>query len=230
MKKVAVYAGTRNVYEDIIPALKSLLRNGRADNVVILAEDDSFPHRLPENVDVINVTDYIPLIKDSVNFNCYWTYMVLLRLAYSKIFPDIDRIVSLDIDTIVRKDISELWQMDMTGYYYAGVKEPKKTEDYGRLYINAGVLVCNLAELREYGMDDKLIEAVNKNRYEFVEQDCISELCKGHILEIDPLYNRALGVTIPTPNPFVFHFAGHKDWQTFREIQYYRNMPWREVY
>jgi lipopolysaccharide biosynthesis glycosyltransferase len=34
--------------------------------------------------------------------------MVLLRAAYSKIFPNLDRILSIDMDTIVNENISDL--------------------------------------------------------------------------------------------------------------------------
>ena len=37
------------------------------------------------------------------------SYMVLLRAAFPKIFPHLNRILTIDNDTIVRENISELW-------------------------------------------------------------------------------------------------------------------------
>lgn len=228
MERIAVYAGTRNVYEDIGTAIKSMIKNGNIDGIVIMAEDDNLPFRLPEEVEVVNVTPWKHLVEKSVNYDNPWTYMILLRVAYAKILP-YDKVVSFDIDTVINKDISELWDIDMTGYYFGGAKEIEKTASTGHLYINAGVLMMNLKELREYGMCDRLLEAINTNFYKFCEQDCINDMCRGHILEIDSTYNRAIALTMPSQNPKVFHFAGHKDWREYHEIERYRQMSWRDV-
>ena len=229
MGKCVVYSGTRNLYEAMIPPIKSLLKNTSVDRVYVLIEDDKFPYYLPPECEVINVSAYKEMFKDSVNFNCAWTYMVLLRTAYTKVFPHLDKVLSMDVDTIVNHEIAELWDIDMTGYYIAGCKEYQKTKDYGRLYLNAGVMMYNLKELRESGMDDRLIEAVIKNEYKYVEQDCFFDMLKGHMLEIDPNYNRAIGVTLPTQDPKVFHFAAHKERLDYREVQRYAKLTWREV-
>jgi len=49
--------------------------------------------------------------------------MVLIRAAYTKIFLHLDRILSIDIDTIVNENISELWDLDLAGYYIAAAEE-----------------------------------------------------------------------------------------------------------
>jgi len=45
--------------------------------------------------------------------------MVLIRAAYSKIFPDLDRILTIDMDTVVNENISELWELNLDDYYLA---------------------------------------------------------------------------------------------------------------
>ena len=45
--KAAVYCATRNLYLDLIPAVKSLLANSDVDRVYLLIEDDAFPEELP---------------------------------------------------------------------------------------------------------------------------------------------------------------------------------------
>lgn len=229
MEKCVVYSGTRNVYDDIVPALKSLLKNSQVDRVFILIEDDKFPQRLPEECEVINVSKYAERFKDSPNFNNFWSWMVLVRLVYTEVFADLDQILSLDNDTIVNRDISELWDIDMTGYYFAGCREMQKTRELGYLYVNAGVLMYNLAELRRDGMSEKFVKDVHENTYVTVEQDVMNKLSYGKILELDPTYNRAIGVTLPSQDPKVFHFAGFNDWRDFHEIKRYRDVPWREI-
>ena len=38
--RVAVYTGSRNLYPDMIPAIKSMLMNGKPDLIYLLIEDD----------------------------------------------------------------------------------------------------------------------------------------------------------------------------------------------
>jgi len=45
--------------------------------------------------------------------------MALIRVALGKIFPDLDKVLSLDVDTIVNENISELWDIDISDYYIA---------------------------------------------------------------------------------------------------------------
>ena len=52
------------------------------------------------------------------------SYMVLLRVVFSKIFPSLDKILTIDNDTIVKSNISELWDMDLGDNYFAGCTEP----------------------------------------------------------------------------------------------------------
>ena len=45
--RVAAYCGTRNLYKDMVPAVKSLLVNSNVDKIYLLIEDDQFPYKLP---------------------------------------------------------------------------------------------------------------------------------------------------------------------------------------
>ena len=52
--------------------------------------------------------------------------MVLLRAAFTKLFPHLDKILSIDNDIIINENISELWDIDLGDNYFAGVVEPRK--------------------------------------------------------------------------------------------------------
>ena len=80
------------------------------------------------------------------------SYMVLLRVVFTKLFPHLDRILTIDNDTIVRENISELWDLNMHNYYIAGCTEPIKTKP-NFTYINMGVAMINLQAWRENGID-----------------------------------------------------------------------------
>ena len=220
--KVAVYAGTRNIYQDMIPALNSLLIHSDVDKIYLLIEDDIFPFPLPSEVECINISNQTYFRKDGPNFNSSWTYMVLIRAALSKIFPQYDKILSLDVDTIVNENISVLWDTDISNAYLAAAHEPLKSTD-NFIYINMGVALFNLKKLREDHMDDKIIEALNTQFYEYNEQDCISKLCQGNIVELDPRYN-VCSYTKEATHRSITHFAAIKNWNTWPQVNKYRNV------
>lgn len=221
--KSACYCGTRNLYGDMLPPLKSLLKNSDVDRVYLLIEDDTFPYELPSQVSTINVSNQPWFRHDGPNYKNHWTYMVLMRAALHRVFPNLDRILSLDVDTIVAKDVSDLWDYDIDNYWIAGVKEPNKS--VSRLYINAWVMLLNLKKLREDGKGDEIIEALNTRHYGFNEQDCINELCQGGILEIPSDYNSS-NWTVPTTTPKIVHYAAIQHYQSAPLVKMYQDMDW----
>lgn len=231
--KAAVYSGTRNLYPDMVTAAKSLFHNSDVDKVYFLIEDDEFPEYLPPQIETINVSDQPYFRKDGVNYNCPWTYMVMMKVALHRVFPDLDRILCLDVDTIVVDDISDLWDVDINRHFVAGAREPKKSAD--RLYINAGVMMMNLDNLRRSYKGDELIATLNRKKFMCCEQDCIAERCQGGILEISGDYN-ACNYTEHSDKPKIVHYAAVRNWQKNTRKKWgsyqtkYRKMSWEEVW
>jgi lipopolysaccharide biosynthesis glycosyltransferase len=95
-------------------------------------------------------------------------YMVLMRSVYSKLFPDLDKILSLDLDTIVTEDISELWELDMSNYFVAGVRDTPEFNKNG-LYVNGGVLFYNLNKIKERKKDELMIYRINHYKKDYAE-------------------------------------------------------------
>ena len=224
--KAAVYCGTRNLYEKMPTAAKSLLYNSDVDKVYFLIEDDEFPEALPCQIETINVSGQKFFYHGGPNWSSPWTWMVLMRAALHRVFPDLDRILSLDVDTIVDKDISEMWSWPLDKYWLAGADEYKKTKSEGIFYINCGVMMQNLKKLREDGKGDQIIQKLNTFHYEYNEQDCINRYCQGGILEIPSDYNASY-YTMPTKNPKIVHFASVRNYIEHPLYIKYRDMPWR---
>ncbi len=228
----AVYMGTRNIYKDMTPSLKSLLLHTDVEKVYFLIEDDVFPEELPSCVEVINVSGQKFFKPDGPNFVNPWTWMALMKAALSKVLPD-DKVLVLDYDVFFHKDIgSELWDIDLDGYYFAGVTEPNK-KGFQQPYINFGVLLLNLKKIRDDGMDDRFIHSLN-TEYTFTnEQDVMNRMCHGHIKTISSTYNMNDYVE-PCDDPKVIHFAGigenfpwsGKRWQDFPIVKECREMEW----
>ena len=204
-EKIAVYAGTRNIYEQMYTSLKSLLLNTQMDHVYLLIEDDEFPYPLPDIVTPVNVTDQPWFPETGANTVQQYTYMALLKTALGEIFTDIKQILWLDCDTIIDDDISDLFEVDLTGYYYAGVFEPAKSKDIFR-YVNVGVLLCNLELLRDTHKEFELIGFLNQYEFIWPGQDVINLLCQGGIRQIGSEYNSNQYV-LPCNRPKVIHYA-----------------------
>lgn len=226
MRRAVSYCLTRNLYRDVIPSLKSLIANTPVDTVYMLIEDDGLPYDVPDCVRCVNVSDQTFFRKDGPNYNSRWTWMVMMRVALAKILTQEDRVLSLDADTLILRDLSPLWDIDLSGYYFAGVRETKISGETRRLYINNGVAMQNLAKLRD-GTADRLITALNNTPYAFKEQDCINVLCQGQILELPSKYNATM-FTAPVPNEEVAvrHFAGVLQWAAREDVKEWMGREW----
>lgn len=227
-RKAAVYTGTSNLYGGMIAASKSLIANSDVDDVWLLIEDDEFPVPLPDMVHTMNASriwrDYID--PESPNMKSRFSYMAVIRPAFCHIFPQYDRILSLDVDTMVRSDISGLWDIDMTGFYIAGCSEPHHSRD-GIISVNAGVVMMNLDMLRD-GRADIIMDCLNVHELNFVDQDAMTCLCQGRILAIDNRYNGTKW-TGCGDECFIKHYAGIKDWYSFPEATGWYYKPWADV-
>lgn len=225
-KKVAVYSGSRMLYDDMIPAIKSLLINSDVDKIYLFIQDDEFPYELPKEVETINVSGQTIFDKRSPNMQSQFTYMAMMRATLAYMFPNMDRVLSLDIDTIVERDISDIWDLPIDEYYLAGVNELYFSNPH-RKYVNAGVILYNLKKLRD-GKAEEVIKYLNRFGCNFLEQDAFNDLCQNQILLMPPEYN-STKFTPKTDEPRIIHYAGLKNWSNEPLMGKYRNIPWDEI-
>lgn len=225
--KAAVYCATRNLYSKMIVAAKSLAFNSSVDVIYFLIEDPVFPYKLPSYVKPIDVSGQKFFGSKCPNVYKLWTWMVLMRAVLTKVFPNQNEILSLDVDTIVDKNIDELWNLDLTNYYLAGVPEPKKSKR-GVPYVNMGSVMFNLEKLRNDKVDDEIISRLNRNKYLFAEQDCINSLCHKNVFLLPSIYN-ANDYTEICKNPKIVHFACNRDYDKTLLYKKYQEMSWDEI-
>ena len=227
MTKAAVYAATRNLYRDLLPSLKSLLMHSDVERVYLLIEDPIFPYTLPPEVETLNVSRQTYFRRNGPNWDRKWTWMVLMRAALPFLFPDLDRILSLDCDTIVTEDISDLWDLPIDSHAFAAAREPQKCL-YGSTYTNVGVCLYNLRYLRESGRAAEVVDALNTRRFTFCEQDCLNELCRGEIYDMPSEFN-ACDFTDRPARPRIIHYAAIRDWARLPLVNTYRDVPWDAI-
>lgn len=226
--RVAVYCGTYNTYMNMATSAKSLLWHTKMDKVYFLIEDDVFPYDLPDIVECINVKDQKFFPHDGPNYDNSWSYMCMMRAAFTKLIP-YDKILSLDIDVVIQEDIGCLWDIDMTDYYLAGVTEPQRQKSTNDpIYINFGVVMMNLKKLREDGLDDQIIESLNTTKHGCPEQDAFNKFCAWHIYQLPNDYNATVHshITGEAEHERIIHYAGIKFWRHFGQVKEYGNRQW----
>ena len=236
MARHAVYSGSRNLYLAMIPAIKSLVANSSVTDVWLLIEDDEFPDQLPEFVHTLNLSDQPWFPNNGPNMRSNFTYMAMVRAAYPEIFPDIDKIVQLDVDTVCVDDVNYLWEVDLGDKWVCMAKENLgKYHPYGPDYYNIGVAVFNLDQMRKDCIMPRVIGYLNTTRLMCVEQDAYNRFAvPNKVVELPTRYNECF-VTGYTEEPAIVHFAGIGDWQTSMKaarreyIRKYREMTWDEV-
>jgi lipopolysaccharide biosynthesis glycosyltransferase len=225
MRQIAVYAGTRAVYRNMVIAAKSLVKHTRMDRVFFLIEDDEFPMQLPNVITTVNESGQTWFRHDGPNYDSEWTYMSLMRLALPEVFPTEERVLWLDTDTIVEKDIGGLFDIDMDGNYVAAVAEPVRSS-YPFVYHNSGVLLMDLDRIRRDGVHKKWIHLVNTMPYTAPDQDAINLFCQGEILTLPFEYNSAGHITREAADPYIRHHAGSLKWVEPEIFGYYERAEW----
>ena len=208
----------------MLPAVKSLLTHSSVDRVYLLVEDLPFPYELPERVTALNVSGFRAFDPQGPNYNCKWTYMVLMKTALPILFGQHDRMLCLDIDTIVMRNPDAIFDVDLDGYYLAAVHDTARPADPE--YINAGVMYMNLEAMRQDKKDVELIQTLNTRKYTFCEQEAIHEFCHGRILRLPGEWNVSNWTDRPNQAPIIRHFAAEKDWFNDPLVQEWDAKPW----
>ena len=230
MRKCVSYCMTRNIYQMVIPSMKSLLAHNDIDTVYLITEDDDIGIELPDVCKVINVSDQQYIKKTSPNYYTNFTWMVMIRLALPLILKDEDRLLSMDLDTIVQGSIEDLWGLDMKDKYVAGATENRLSAHHGYPYINCGVMFMNLKKFRD-GKAQEILDLLNTKRYTYNEQDCLNEiLTTDEKLILSPAYNYGFFNQGAMCLPRILHFAGHGN--RFNDLDIvckWRNMEWSDI-
>ena len=232
MRRVAVYAGTRNVYGMMAAAAKSLLATTHMDMVYFLIEDDAFSEPLPDVIQVANVASWTDngrefFLPDGPNYDSQWTWMSLVRLLLPRLLHE-SRVLWLDVDTIVEQDIGEIFDRDLAGNYLAMVEEPVRSK-YPFTYYNAGVMLMDLEELWGDRIWRKWVDLINREPFTAKDQDVINLICQGEILTLGPEWNCAGHITQNAEDPYIRHYAGSLRPSGAAAFARYEKAEWRVI-
>lgn len=146
--------------------------------------------------------------------NTRLTAAAWLRMLLPVALNDVDRLIYLDADLVVLADIAGLWRADLGGAPMGGVvdigiyryaRRGEARHDYfyrdylislgldpTRLqYVNGGVLLMDLARLRQVEFTRRSMEMFAERRDSLVlgDQDIVNGVMAGEIALLDPRWN-----------------------------------------
>lgn len=140
------------------------------------------------------------IFRDAPHNNKSWTELVYYRLLTPEIIKEYDKVIYSDVDVLFKGDLSEVYNIDLTGYEMAAVPVEINNKDTmichpyfpenknDKIYISS-FLVMNCKLMREEKTVDKffdVIKTVNK-RLKFFDLDTMNIAC-DKFLPIDFRY------------------------------------------
>lgn len=170
----------------------------------------------------VDVTEiYKKELGGSPNEDAYCTPYTLLRLLADLVegMPN-DKLLYLDIDLLANDDIRLLYDKDITGYEYAASKDYYGKKFLHPDYINAGVMLFNMEEIKKTGLLKKARDLINVKKMLFADQSAIYN-CTTKMLMLPQRFNEQKYLR---KNTIIRHFS-----KTLKMMPYPRNVnvkPW----
>lgn len=195
-------------------------------------------------VDMRNADDKLKKLYTSKHITTASYY----RLLLPDLLQNLDKVLYMDVDTITQHDLSNLFNINIDDYYFAGVTDmdvccvcgPLKVKDkkikdmfvetFGdeknleSTYVNAGILLFNLRKMREDKLTEKLIKFASLYNLPQHDQDALNYVCHDKIKTIDKIFNCMPGQINNLENQIIIHYASEKPWNN--QNLKYANIWW----
>ena len=183
----------------------------------------------------------------------FWSRAMYYRLNLPEILKEEKKCIYLDGDTIVRKDLSTMFNLDMSNYYIAGIRDINcyinSTSDHYKLldipnlnsYVCSGVLIMNLEKMRNDNLNQVLEEIIKENdvkkTLKFPDQDALNKACYGHILTLPFKYGALAHAGFDysyEESEYAQWASNKKDWDEGRKdptvLHFTGDKPWNNNY
>ncbi|BDR55561.1 glycosyltransferase family 8 protein [Xylocopilactobacillus apis] len=254
-KTIPIFYGINDIYSPYLAAaMNSLIKHTTPNHNYVItvihqdvsAENQSKLKELEQNNVKINFKklendlrsdlndDQNPLRADFVTFTIYY------RLFIADMFPEYDKGIYLDSDTIVNDDIAKLYEQELDENLMGAIPDAFITHDpvgrryskdalniHENFYVNSGVLLMNLKELRNQHFSEKFLDLLNQYHFKLIapDQDYINAMCFGKTLYLDPRWNiQPENMICDDFKPKIVHY------NLFGKPWNYDNIPFEELF
>lgn len=192
-----MYSGNQKVFDGMLSSIISILKhNSDVLNIYILTVDlsDYKPEFVPikdsqilflDNlvkeknkesfVKKIDMAEYRDDLLLSANVDTSYSPYTFLRL-YADELDLPEKVLYLDVDIMAYSDIKQLYDIDVQDYEYAAALDYYGRFFFNRKYINAGVLLLNLAEIKRTGLFKKSRELCYSKKLFLPDQNALNRL------------------------------------------------------
>lgn len=161
------------------------------------------------------------------NENAYCTPYTLLRLLADMIEEIPEKILYLDIDMMANDDISKLYNIDISEYEYAAVKEKYGSVLLWPDYINAGMLLLNMKKIKETKLLEKARKLIRTKKMLFADQDAIYHSTTKKVL-IPRKYNEQSKFN--KKETVICHFCKRLLWFPYPHTENYKQWQVEEIH
>ena len=182
-----------------------------------------------ENVKIefIDISMNLKELESKLYTRDYYTNTTYYRILIPELYPEYEKALYLDCDIVILDDIAKLYNQNVNNYLIGAVKERwfriyEEFRIYGKKviglknatnYINAGVMLMNLKEIRNFNFKDKFMHLLETTKFAFAQdQDYFNRICKGKIKFLNEKWN-ACGYLYSKSNPKLIHYTVFKPWQ-----------------
>lgn len=129
------------------------------------------------------------------------------RLFLPTLLPKrINKVIYMDCDSLINDSVKELWETNIEGYDIAGVLDTVSKQNKINVglkptdpYVNAGMLLINLKQWRDVGMEEQMMSFINKynGKVSYHDQGTINGVCLKKKI-IHPKFNAMTPIFVLT--------------------------------
>lgn len=157
-------------------------------------------------IEFVDLNYYIDRIKDKLYTRDYYSKSTYFRLFLPNLYPNYEKILYLDSDIVILDDVAKLYNINIKNCLLGAATEEtaiytQEIKNYAKRvigvsdnkhYFNAGILLMNLKELRDFGLQEKFLYLLEKNIYSVAQdQDYLNRMCKGRVKYINQMWNKS---------------------------------------
>ena len=166
-----------------------------------------------------------------IKTHSYITLPAYYRLKLASLLPNLDKIIYLDCDTLVNSSLSKLFDENLDGYAFAGVKDiNKRMLKRNPKYFNSGVLLINLDYWHKNGIEEKLLQFTKDNidNIKMGDQEVLNRVLNDEVKIVDDVWNvqssNFTNRSSYVKNPKIIHYvAKNKPW-SLKSFSYHKNL------
>ena len=163
-----------------------------------------------------------------------YTTGIYFRFMLLKLLPkNVDKIIYCDADVTFSDNLLNLFNINMKDNLIAGVADAEQGRKYPKkgLYINSGILLMNVKELRKHDLYKQWLNLSKQDIFAYPDQDILNKTCDGKILYLPMRYNYMPGpggrfeepikqgtytqedYTEAVKNPAIIHYILRQPWK-----------------